>query len=443
MISCFLKNPEGKQVAYWVGKKREEKFLLALDIGTEAVKAIIFQKSDDKIYVLANSLQYFEKYGVFSGRYSEKNIIKNTIEKTIDGLRENLSFSFISADLKNKIKEQKRWEVLVGISPDKFKGRIVFQEFLRQKPSQKISKEEENIVCQEVIKKAQEEISKKFAPKLGILPGDIYLNSTKILEVKIDGYNVPALCGYEGKNLRFRILVTFLSKYYLEDIQEIFKEQPFGESAFGWTRSFGATKSASRPVGFKIIKVVHPAEVLYYKEENGIFIDIGGSITQFFLIEDGSPQEINEFDVGGKFFSEKLSQNFGIDEDTAKALKEEYSDKLLSIEAFQKIKKIFHDGQKNWYLNLKEKIGRMEPERLFSSDIYIFGGGSLLPDIKDVLEEGTILSSKEPAIPDTPKIKIIYPKDLKNIENLSVGLKSPQNIPTLLICQYAQYENFD
>ncbi len=403
--------------SFFKNKQQKEKFFLSLDIGTEAIKAVIFQEKNSKIAILADSLQYFEKYGIFNGRNFEMDIIKRAIVKSIDELYKDLSFSLIKKELKNKIKKQKRWQVLLGISADKLKARIVFQNFLRENPHQKISKEEEKIIFQEVVKQAQQKIFQKFSKEFGILPIDIHLNSIKVIGIKIDGYNVPTLYGYEGKNLQFKILITFLLKYYLENIKRI----------------FGSLE-------IEILKIIHPAEhlsILYKNERrNGVFIDVGGSITQIFLVENNDLEQIDEFEGGGKNFSEILSQNLGIDEETARILKEKYSNRLLSIEAAQKIKKIFGSEQRNWYLNLKNKIEKIKRKELFTSNIYLFGGGSLLPEIKEVLEEEITSDLRDSTVSDNPEIKLIYPKNFKNIENLTVGLKNPQNTPILLICSY-------
>ena len=42
--------------------KKKDKPFLVLDIGTEAVKALVVKKSNNSVVVMANSLQYFEQY---------------------------------------------------------------------------------------------------------------------------------------------------------------------------------------------------------------------------------------------------------------------------------------------------------------------------------------------------------------------------------------------
>lgn len=407
---------------FFGNKKAQERFFLTLDIGTEAVKVLIFSTSAspiNKISILAASSQYFERYGVFDGRDFETDIIKKAILKAVEEARKKIFFSLARRDLKNKVQKQKKWQILLGISSNKLKGRVVSQNFVRENSRDKISKKEEKVICQEVLKRAEKEISQKFAQESGILPSDIYWISLKIIEMKIDGYLVSTFQGYEGENLEFKILATFLPKYYLERIKKIIES-----------------------LGMEILKIVHPVENLSFlcedDREDGIFLDVGGRITQFFLVRGGILQQIGEFEGGGKIFTETLSQDLGINEESARILKERYSNGLLNIETVKKMKEIFIREKKNWYLCLKNEVKKLNQRNIFPLNIYLFGGGSLLPEIKEILEEKITSDSKGTTSQGSAEIKFIHPKDFKNIKKGTVNLKDPQIISSLLICHHAK-----
>jgi len=410
--------------------KIKDNYFLALDIGTEAVKALIFkitpENSKDKalsqpkkkIIILGYDVQYFGQYGVFDGRDFETEVVKKTISKAIEEARKNLFSSLLERKIKDRIENQKKWPVFLGISANTLKGRIVWQVFYRKNIQEKISEKEEEKIFQEVLRKAKKEVSQRFAQKFGILPVDIHWISLKILEMKIDGYFVPKLCGFEGERLEFKILAIFLTKHYWENIKKILENSEV-----------------------EILGVVHLAQCLPYlcqgEKENGIFIDVGGDVTQFFLVRNGSLQQIGEFAGGGRAFSQALSQNLTIDEETARALKERYSAGTLSIGTTGKIKELLSEEQKNWYLNFKKYFKMFNHKRPFPLNVYLFGGGSLVPEIKEILEEIIFSGSGDLADRELPEIKFIYPKDLKNIENLTIGLENPQSISSSLMCYYA------
>ncbi len=244
------------------------------------------------------------------------------------------------------------------------KGRIVRQFFKREKTTRfKISNDEEKNIYQQCFKKTQKEISQQFNKEFGILPEDIEWITLKVLEVKIDGYSVPKLQGYEGKDLRFKILVVFLPKHYFENIKRIFKD-----------------------LRLNVSKIVHVAENLptLFEDEirDAVFLDVGGQITQIFLVRAGILQQINEFEAGGRNFSQKLSETLGLDEESARVLKERYANKLLSPESEKRIKEIFSEEKRIWHESLELKIREINPKKLFPSTIFLFGGLSLLPEIQ-------------------------------------------------------------
>ncbi len=386
-------------------KKKKDKSFLVLDIGTEAIKVLFSRRGvDEKITILGAATQYFERYGVFDSKDFETDVIKKSISRAIEQAFQSFVLSPKSKGSEIKKLNLKKLPVLVSLSSNILKGRIIWQFFKREKDTRlKISKDEEKKVYQRCFRKSQKEISQQFNKEFGILPKDIEWITLKVLEAKIDGYSVPRLQGYEGEDLRLKILVAFLPKHYFENIKRIFKD-----------------------LQLNVFKIAHIAENLPIlskdKTRDVIFLDVGGQITQFFLVKAGSLQQINEFEIGGGTFSQKLSETLGLDEESARVLKERYANKLLSSESEKRIKEIFSEEKRIWHDNLVSKIKKINPKKLFPSTIFLFGGGSLLPEIQEALTEA----------------ELIRPESLKNIKDATTCLKSPQYIPSLLISYYAE-----
>jgi len=406
-------------------KIKKSKFLV-LDIGTEAVKALFIsvqtlaeKKDSSKITILGAAIQYFEKYGVFNGRDFGVDIIKKAVLKVIEGAYKN--FIIFSKEKKIGIKEKniKKLPVLLGLPANILKARVAWQSFERKELKKKISEEEQDFIYQECLKEARKKISQRFAQKSGILPADIQWINQEIIEIKIDGYLVSELQEYKGKDIAIKILATFLPKYYLESIERVFKD-----------------------LQLRIFKIVHIAENLHFiwgdKKIDSIFFDVGGEITQIFLVKGGSLYYIDEFDGGGKIFSLRLSDTLGIEEELAKDLKERYTRRSLSAGSAERIKEIFLQEKKIWYENLKIKIKEISQKILLPSSIYLFGGGSLLPEIREVLQENKIGNNVDLSISNLPDVKLIYPEKLKNIDDSAKRLKSPQYIPSLLVSYYGK-----
>ena len=357
--------------------KKKKKTFLVLDIGTEGVKSLYCEEKNRKVEILDFCFQRLDRFGTFKGGNSESSIIKNALSELI------------------KKTNFKKKNILISLPPDIFKARIAEQFFNREKPKEKISKKEQSIILKKVSENACRAISKKFAEKSGILPADLYWSSIKILDTKIEGYEVEKLQGYQGSSLEFKVLGVFILKNHFKNIKKIFSE-----------------------LNLKISKIIHLAEVLpvVFKEKfsDGAFFDIGGQISQILILKNGKLSAVKEFEKGGDFFTRELSQTLGIDAGSARDLKERYVSGELSSGARERIKEIFLEEKKNWAMFWGSKF--------HSLPVFLFGGGSFLPEIKEIFENA----------------EIIYPKTLKEFSNGAEKKRNPQWTPALLISCYAK-----
>ncbi len=310
-----------------------------LDIGTETVKA-------------GSVIQYFDQFGVFDSRDFEKDVLKKAILKVLE-----------ASQSKKNLKEPPSF--LISLPPEFLKARIVFKTHKRNNFKNNIDKIEEKEILQTVLEEVREIVSQDFAKISGILPQDSEFLNQEILEIKIDGYDVPHLQGYKGENLEFRTLSIFIPRHYLQNFEKILKDSGINN--------------------FKIVHLVqnHPN---FFREKDAIFLDIGGEITQIFLARNGKLEGIDDFEMGGKDFSRVLSQHLGLTEEEARDLKERYSKGFLSEGSRKRIREIFSAISREWLSNFKSKLKNLKG--LLPSTLFLFGGGSRLPEIEEVLTEG-------------------------------------------------------
>lgn len=380
---------------------------LVLDIGTEAVKGVIFERKEG-ISVLGSSVEYYDQYSAFFTPYFEREIIKRTISKVIKEL-----------ERETKLKAS---SVILTLPPDIFVSRIISQSYKRKAPKDPglnlrpgpmgqgglIGKKEKEEVLEKLRREGKKKISQIYGKEKGILPQHLQFLELKILETKIDGYLVPDILNYAGRNLEFRMLTNFLPRDYL-------------------ISNFSPV-SILKEMDFESLRISHPVEGLILTQNlEGILLDIGGKLTQIFLAKNGNLEKISEFTQGGKEFSQILSERLGLEESDARILKYRYSKKDLTEESRQRIREFFEETLKIWFRNLKEKLKEMSPG-IFPSEIFIFGGASLLPEIKEILEEG-----------DWEALSFSQPLKIKFLQPLGLNL-SPQYVPALL--SYYGKKNF-
>jgi len=409
-------------------KRKKAETTLLIDVGTETVKALlfeehsffstlrcarVFEESGQKIKILGSSLEYFDRYGIFDSRDFETDVLKKAISRAIKNLGKG---------------EEMNKSVILGLPAHILKARVIRQSLKREEPKKIIiDGKEEKEIFQKVLEKAKRNICQIYSEQSGILPEDIQFINLKILEMKIDGYLVPAIQKYEGKTLDFIILATFLPNYYLKKIKNIIES-----------------------LGLTIKAVIQNAQGLNsYINENTdkIFLDIGGTITQIFLVKGGVLEKIDEFPIGGQIFSKAISEKLGLRETEARILKERYSKRELSKESSERIKEIIWFPCQIWFRNLKLKLKEMTARHPLPLNIILFGGGSQLPDVQDILKNGDWESVSsggkfevqifcpEEKIPEG--IKTLNTRAKRRVEKNECSLNSPQEI-SLLLMSYAK-----
>lgn len=347
-------------------RKKEKECLLALDIGTEAVKALIFEK-DENYSILSSSLQYFDQ----SRPFDNNKVILNAREEAVSLAGRSPAGLF------------------AGFSSDILRSRVMNFSISRQKSDSLISVQEAESITKLALKESEKGISESSSKYSGILPQEIKFIDNTILEVKIDGYEVPIISGYSGKNLEFKVLVSFLPKGYLDDFNNIF-DSP----------------------GLRFKKIINPIKnlIIFPKATDGIFIDIGGEVTQICLIRNGRISMIDEFDIGGKDFSNVFSEILGMSSREARFFKERYSKGDLTNEARQRIKEMLEPSFKKWKSRLRSKL--KSATGLLPSIFFLFGGASQLSGIEELLAE------------DEKEVKFVYPQDFSAKGGFASGRKN-------------------
>jgi len=187
-------------------------------------------------------------------------------------------------------------------------------------------------------------------------------------------------------------------------------------------------KKITDAAAVEILGIAHEAEGLIEilkDEESGLFIDVGGNVTQFFGVERGQLKTVGEFEAGGMSFSHTLADDLGIDEDSARIMKEKYADKKLTVSSSQKIKAILSQPKLSWLANLKKNL---KSEEIPYANIILFGGGSYLPEIEESFQAGEKKAN----------ISFLSTDGFRAIEDLTKKIKNYQKTPALIILKYAQ-----
>lgn len=302
-----------------------------MDVGTEAVKALAIGG--------AASLNYFDAFGVFNNHDFGQSVLKKAMRNTLLEVQREAGQNFK--------------KIIISLPPDIFKARVASHSLERNNPKKPIGRKEEKEIHAAVFGAVREKVALAHAKESGISPNHFDFLRSTILQIKIDGYEVENIIGYGGKNLEFRVLSVFMPENYYRDFEAVAKE-----------------------LNLRIIKLAHPFENLsrVFGKESGVFVDVGGDITQFCLMDRGIPAMIGEFEFGGKNFSEILSHSLGLSEENGRNLKERYSSRDLTEDARKRVEDICAPAVAEWTSLLREQLAKSG--NIMRLKLYLWGGAS-------------------------------------------------------------------
>lgn len=311
-------------------KKNTKECFLALDIGTEAVKALVFEKDNQAYSILGSALQYFDELKPFNN----DKVIFQAGEEAIKESRESPKY------------------LLASLPPNLLRNKVDLRVIIRESPKEEISKKEEQDILGRVFEETKKAISHS--------PKDLQFINLEILGIKIDGYEVPGLKGYSGEKAEFKILASFLPKEQFDNFNKVL-------SSFD----------------LKSLKIVNPINNLggIAGINNGVFIDIGGRFTNICVMRNGKIEMVEGFEMGGRDFSRVFSQNLGMLEGEARMFKEKYSLGELAEQTRDKIKEMLASSVQEWQSQFGLKLKNLKGSLPY--DFFLFGGGSLLPGLME------------------------------------------------------------
>ncbi len=377
---------------------------LALDIGTEFVKALVVRENKDKSKGrVIGASQIRQNYRNMS--YGAVSDIKGVIQTCEEAISEA---NFMAGTKKVE-------QVIVGIAGEFVKGMTTVVHYERANPARRMDIPELKNIIQKVQWKASSQMKKRLAWENGYKEIDIKLIGANIVNVKIDGYSVANPIGFQGKNVSIGIFNAYCPSIHQDALNTIVE-----------TLGLELMSIAVEPYA-----VINSLGLEDKQEFGSIFIDVGGGTTDVALMRKGVLEGTLMFSVGGRCFTNRLANDLKLPFEKAEELKIKYSSGLIKDSLSEKLDKILFEDSEVWRTGLLVALENFlgEKNEPLPSRILLCGGGSALPGIKEVLGSSQFAESLPFA--KKPDISFIQPKEAVYITDETKTLKDPQSITPL------------
>ena len=383
-------------------------YVLALDIGTETAKALIF-KIDTK-----------EEKGIIVGVGKERYMNRSLQDETI------VNFDRVSSSCRKAIEKAGRMagsfpkKAVISVGGGLIKGKTTTVTYERANPKLKISPVELKNIIHKIQWKAFDTIKRELSREAGGGSGEVKLINARIANIEIDGYRVSNPLGFQGKVISVSVFNSYAFLVHL-----------------------GALQNIADSLGIELLNIVsEPCAIVEFvqnqKEENenfhssqsdDIFINIGGKTTDVILARNGVVEESKIFSLGGRIFTERLVDELNVDFEKAEEIKIDYSKGRLNGELSAKIEKFFSVDGNIWLSGVRLSLAEFSGTDLLPSNILLCGGGSALPIIEKFLKKS--FWTKNLPFAKKPKIGFMRPSEAINVVDKTEKLNSLQDITSI------------
>ncbi len=370
----------------------QSEHLIALDIGTEFVKALIAKVDGDTAEIIGVGRQRQRLTDMQSGAVTD-----------IAGVTENCDLALRAAEKMSGVVAK---DTVIGIAGELVKGTSTSIKYKRNRPSEPIDLAELRKILDRVQLRAFERARQQLAWETGYKEIDVQLVNTAIVDVMIDGYRVTNPIGFQGRDVSIQLFCAFAPMVHLGAIQTVANNL-----------DLNLINVAAEP--FAVAKSIGQQDS---SEFSAIFIDIGGGTTDIALVNNGGVEGTKMFAIGGRSFTKRIAQVANTSFEKAEQIKLDYGAGQLRPKQVELVEKALENDVKVWLSGVELSLSEFDKVDHLPSKILLCGGGTGLPQIMTALRGRTWF--KQLAFARQPSVSHISPKEVNRVVDTTGQLTS-------------------
>ncbi len=385
-------------------------FFLAVDIGTEYVKAVVYKLDGGSVDVIGYSRVKQQESAMYAAFILNLQHVIDTVDK---GIGEAVSMA-LDAEGDAFVLPKK---VIFGIAGELVYGVTIMVNVERDTPDSPITESEVAEFVDKVKKYTFSNTIEEIAEEMGIKASQVQEVSTSINSVYIDGMKVNNPLNFTGSELIYRVYSTFAPKIHIESINQVAAKLNLSVSQI-------VVEPYALAMGLKNMREPNTSAII---------IDIGGGTTDVALVQNGEIVGTKMFAIGGRVFTKRVQKELGMDYEEAEETKLKYSNGDVSKDVLSKLERAFDKDISTWLTGVEIALESFQDVTEYPSVIYLCGGGALLPEIQEGLMTYPWLQTLN--FKKFPKVNFAFPNSVRNVVDRTKTATLPMDVTPLALAR--------
>lgn len=368
------------------GRKNKDPndYIVALDIGTEYIKALIAKLDGDKLEIVGVGKAHQQISDMYAGAISD-----------ISGVVHNCEAALTDAESQAGLQAKR---VIIGIAGELVKGVTNTIKYRRPQPERPLDTNEVEFIIDKVQERAQVKAQKQIALETGNPDVEIKLVNSALVSIHIDGYKVSNPIGFQGRDVSVQIYTAFAPMVHIGALEKVAEEL-----------SLELLAVAAEP--FAVSRSVLGSEA--DSNFTAILADVGGGTTDIAVVNDGGVEGTRMFGIGGRSFTKTIASELDISYEDAEKLKINVDSEDIKPDVAADLEAAIDKTLDVWVTGVGLALSEFDAVDHLPSRILLCGGGSSLKRLVDTLKDQNW--HKDLPFTRKPTVQLIKPADVIGI----------------------------
>lgn len=330
-------------------KVSADKYIVALDIGTEYVKALIAKMTPKGAEVIGVGRAHQGLGDMQAGAIADISGVVANCDKALAEAEEQAGVSART--------------VIIGIAGELVKGTTTTVRVKRVDAEKPLDITEVERIIQIVQERAEVKARKQLAWELGGKDVEIRLVNSALVGIEIDGYKVTNPLGFQGKDVVVQLYTAFAPLVHIGALERAAQELDLDLLAVA-AEPFAVARSVIGDDG--------------NANMSAILMDVGGGTTDIAVINDGGVQGTKMFGIGGRAYTRSIERELDIPFDKAEILKTGLSDPAHPVQENKDVEKALDKTLNVWIKGVELALSEFDQLDHLPQKLFLCGGGSSL-----------------------------------------------------------------